>query len=132
MIMIRDIPTRLEELDTSDSCVELPLVLLDGQLNALAQEAGAKGRTIGEIIRRAIGLHLAGRCNRCNADCILGDLRIDSPPDGSGIVEVTLLLPRSRLAELETLASQSDTTTGTLIRGMLSCSLIECSPIQQP
>ena len=124
MIMIRDLPTSLAELDTSDSCVELPLVLLDGQLNALAQEAGAKGRTIGQFIRSAIGLHLAGGCNRCNADCIQGDLQLDSPPYGSGTVEATLLLPTSRLEELETLASQSDTTTGTLIRGMVCCSLL--------
>ena len=129
--MARDTPTKVGQLYPSELCVELPLVLLDGQLAALAQKARTEGRTIGQIIRSAIGLHLAGGCNRCNADCVLGDLRVDSPPDGSGVVEVTLLLPTSRQAELEALASQSDTATGTLIRGMICCSLLACSPTQR-
>ena len=131
MILIRDLPTNFGRLDPSDLCVELPLVLLDGQLEALAQEAGGKGRTIGQIIRMAIGLHVGGACNECNADCILGDLRSDSPPEGSGVVEVTLLLPFSRLTELEAIAFQSDTTSGTLIRGIICCLLLKCSPIRR-
>ncbi|WP_020465588.1 hypothetical protein [Singulisphaera acidiphila] len=131
MILTCDISTKFGRLHPSELCVELPLILLDGQLAALAQKARSEGRTIGQIIRLAIDLHIAGGCNRSDVHRILGGLRIDSPPDGFGIVEVTLLLPTSRLAELEALASQSDTTTGTLIRGMFCCSLLECSPIQQ-
>ena len=115
MILNREMPTKFGRLHpTAESCVEFPLVFLDEQSASLAQEARSEGRTIGRIIRLAIGLHLAGGCNRCNADCVSGDLRIDSPPDGSGVVEETLLVSKSCLAELEALVSQSDATMGTL------------------
>ena len=132
MFLTRDLQARFEGIHPAGACVELPLILLDGQLAALRQIAGSEWRTIGQLIRLTIAHHLTGRCNRCNSHCILGDLRTDSPLNGSGVVEVPLLLPTSRLAELETLAFQSDTTTATLIRGMVCCSLLECRPIQPP
>jgi hypothetical protein len=115
MLLTRETHTKYPRLHPTEGCVDLPLFLLDGQLAALEQQARSEGRTIGETIRQAIRLYLAGGCNRCDSDCTWGDVRLDIPPDGSG-VEVTLLLPTSRLVELEALAVQRDTTTAALIR----------------
>mgnify|MGYP001797798024 CR=1 FL=1 len=107
------------------------MVLPDQQLAAMNQRARSEGRTIGQMLRLAIGLHLARGCRCCESDSGLGNPRIESPPDGPGIVEVSLLLPSSRVSELEVLAARRDTTTASLIRRMVSCSLLECSSIHQ-
>ena len=132
MFLSEDIPTTFGRLQPPESCVDVPLVLLDQQLAALNQRAQSEGRTIGQMIRLAIGLHLAHGCGCCESGWGLGNPRIESPPDCPGIFEVSLLLPSSRVGELEVLAFRCETTTASLIRRMVCCSLLECSSIQLP
>ena len=59
-------------------------------------------------------------------------LNLDTLSDGPGVLVVTLLLPTSRLAELEVLAARRDTTASTLIRRVVCCSLLRHPPGEQP
>jgi hypothetical protein len=132
MILRPDREANFGRLHRGEECVDLPLVLFDGQLAALGQIARSEGRTIGQMIRLALGLHLARECNCCDFDRTSGEARIDSPLDGPVAVEVMLLLPRSRMAALEALASRRGTTTGPLIRRVIGCSLLVGSSIRPP
>jgi hypothetical protein len=125
MVMARIRQTKFRQRLPSEICVDLPLVLHNGQLAALAQRAGSEEQTIGQIIRSAINVHLAGHCERCHVDSDLRNIQIEASPDGSGIVEVMLLLTAARLAEVVAIARQRGTTSGTLVQRMVSCTLLE-------
>ena len=103
------------------ACAEIPVLFPDAELAVLEQKAAADGRTIGQMIRLAIGAYLAGGC-RCGADD-----RLDAVPDSSNVGEIRLLVPTSRLAELQALAARRGTTTDALIRRVVCHSIIGCS-----
>ena len=127
MLLTRETQTTFERLRPGEGCVEFPLRLHDEQLAELDHRARTAQRTIGQMIRQAIGLYLAGVRDRC--DGTWGDSPPDVPSDDA--LTVPLLLPFSRLAELESLAVQRDTTASALVRRVVCCFLLECSSGQQ-
>jgi hypothetical protein len=112
-------------------CVEFPLHLLDDHLTELEQRARSEQLTVGQMIRRAVDLHLAGARERGDGSDT-GDTRPDMPPDGSGAIAVTLLFPAAQLAELEALAARRATPMSVLIRRIVHCSLLGRSPDRPP
>ena len=82
------------------------------------------------MIRQAIGLYLDGVRDRYGAEGLGGDSQPDMP-SAAGTLAVTLLLPMSRVAELEALAAQRQTTASALIRRVICCSLLGRSPVQK-
>ena len=121
MLLIRKPQTTFGLPHPSEGCVEFPLQLLDEHFVELEQKARAAQRGIGQMLRRALGLYFAGVLDRDLADGMCGDSQPDLPPDGSGVLAVTLLLPISRLTELESLAARRDTTASALIRRVICC-----------
>ena len=87
---------------------------------------------VGQMIRLAIGNYLACECNRCDYDCEWTCFRLGASPNESGGIVVRLLMPISRLAELEVLAIQRETTPAALVRYVVCGSLLLSSPIQPP
>ncbi len=126
-----DTPISVARRHSQEGCVEFPLLLLDEQLAELERQATSEKRTIGQMIRQAIGLYLASKRDRCGTDR-RGDSLPDLPPDGAGVIAVTLLLPRSQLAELESLANQCETAVSVLIRRVVCCCLLPFSAGQPP
>jgi hypothetical protein len=96
---------------------------LDRQLAALERKAHAEGRTIGQTIRLAIALFVAGDCDRCAADGRWADSPLGATAGDSGVVEVALLLPLALLPELAARAARRDTALADLIRHVACCSL---------
>ncbi len=131
MLLTREPPTTFVPLHPAEGCVEFPLLLQDEELAELDQQARSAQRTIGQMIRQALGLYLAGVRDRCDAGGG-GDSQPDTPSDGPGVLAVTLLLPVSRLLELEAIAARGGTTAGALIRRVVWFSLHLRSPHQQP
>jgi hypothetical protein len=131
MIMTRETQKMVEPLHPAEGCVEFPLLLLDEQLAELEGEAKSAQRTIGQMIRQALGDYLAGASKECGAGG-LGAFQPELVLDGSRVLAVTLLLPGSRLAELEALADQFETTVSVLIRRAVCCCLLPLSPNQPP
>jgi hypothetical protein len=127
MLSTRETQTTFGRLRPGERCVEFPLRLHDEQLSELNHRATTAQRTIGQMIRQAIGLYLAGVSDRC--DGAWYDSPLDVPFDDA--LTVLVLLPISRLAELEALAAQRDTTASALIRRVVCCFLLECSSGQQ-
>jgi hypothetical protein len=132
MLLTRETQTTSGRLHPAERCVEFPLRLLDEHLAELEQQARSAQRTIGQMIRHALGIYLAGVRERCGTDGMWGDSQPDTPSDGPGVLAVTLLFPVSQLAELEALAARCDTTASALIRRVVCSSLLLRSPHQQP
>ncbi|OWK39802.1 hypothetical protein FRUB_05692 [Fimbriiglobus ruber] len=84
------------------------------------------------MIREAIGLYLAGVRDRCSAEGLWANSEPDTPSDESDVHSVTLLLPVSRLAELDAHAASRDTTAGVLIRRLVCSSLLKRSAGERP
>ena len=124
MLLTRETTTTFGRLHPAERCVEFPLLLLDEHLAELEQKARSAQQTIGQMVRQALGLYLAGVRERCGTDDMWGDSHPDVPSDGVGALAVTLLLPMSRLAELEALAARRDTTASALIRRVVCSSLL--------
>jgi hypothetical protein len=113
-------------------CVEFPLHLLDEHLTELERRAGSEKRTIGQMIRQAVERHLAGARETGDGHDSVGGFQLDVPPDGSGTIAVTLLLPVAQLAQLEALAARRATPTSALIRRIVCSSLLGRSPDRPP
>ncbi|HEV3439988.1 MAG TPA: hypothetical protein VG122_21655 [Gemmata sp.] len=121
----------LRRLLPGEGCVEFPLLLLDEHLTELEQKAMSEKRTIGQMIRQAIGQYVTRAAEPCGTDDKWADSQLDTPSDMSGSLVVTLLLPVSRLEELESIATQVDTTASALIRRVVCYSLLGRSSVQQ-
>lgn len=121
----------LRRLLPGEGCVEFPLLLLDEHLIELEQKARSENRTIGQMIRQAIGRYVTGAVEPCGTDDKWADSQIDTPFDMSGALVVTLLLPVSRLEELKAIATQRDTTASALIRHVVCRFLLRRSSDQQ-
>jgi hypothetical protein len=123
-------PQRMEHRYSRDGCIVLPVPFLDRQLAALEQKGAAEGRTIGQTIRLAIGLFLAGNCDRCGANGGWGDSPLDMNSEADlEVFEVALLVPVALLPELVARATQRETSLGELIRHVACCSLLDQSLI---
>jgi hypothetical protein len=118
-----DEPPEVDGRRALDACVVVPVPLLERQLAALEQKARSERRTIGQTIRVAIALFLAGDCDRCGADGRWGDSPLGAGADDLDVFEVALLLPAVLLAELVVRAAERATTPGELIRHIACCSL---------
>jgi hypothetical protein len=116
----------------SDACVEFPLLLLDEELAELEQSARFAQRTIGQMIRQALGLYLTAVRDQCNDEDGWGDFQPDAPFVGPDVLAVTLLLPASGLAELEAVAARRDAPASTLIRHVIYFALLGRSTRQSP
>lgn len=131
MLLTREPQTQFGQLHPAEGCAEVPLLLRDEHLAELQQQATSGQRTMGQLIRLALGHYLAEARDRCGADGRLDDDQLDLT-DGQGVLAVTLLLPLSRLAELDAIAVRSATTTSALIRRVVCSSLIRSQASQEP
>ena len=132
MLRTREAHKTFVRLHAAEACVEFPLLLLDEHLAELEQKARSAQRTIGQMIREALGLYLAGRRDRCGTDGMGGGTQPDPPSDDPGVLAVTLLLPVSRLAELEVVAARGGTTAGALIRRVVCSTLLGRTSARRP
>jgi hypothetical protein len=132
MLLKTDTQAAVARRHSQEGCVEFPLLLLDGDLAKLELIAKAEKRTIGQMIRETLGRYLAGACGECGAGGGWANSQPDLVPDGAGVLAVTLLLPRSQLAELESRANQCETAVSVLIRRVVCGCLLPLSPNQPP
>jgi hypothetical protein len=126
MLLFREPPTALGQRHSAEVCAEVDLLLLDKDLGELQQKATSGQRTIGQMIRLTLGHYLAAMRDRCDADGGQDDAQHDMLIEGSSIITLMLLLPLSRMAELESIAARCDTTASVLIRRVVCSSLIGC------
>jgi hypothetical protein len=132
MLLKNDTRAAVAPPHSAEECVEIPLLLLDGELAELVQRARSAQASVGQMIRQAIGVYIARARDRCDAVDMWGDSQPDASSDEAEALTVTLLLPSSRLVELEALSAQQLITTRTLIRHVVCFSIIGFSPIQSP
>ena len=130
MLMTRGPLAAFGQRHPAEGCAEFPLLLLDEQWAELQQKARSRQRTIGQMIREALGRYLADEGDRGDAEGWHGDDHPDLT-DGHGVVAVTLLLPLSLLAALEALAARRASTTTAVIRRVVCATLIGCQSGRQ-
>ena len=126
MLLTREPQTPFGQLHPAEGCAEFPLLLRDEHWAELQQKATTGQRTIGQMIRQALGHYLAEVRDRRDANDRLDDSQPDRT-DGHGVLTVMLQIPLSRLAELEALAAQRDTTASALIRHVVCFSFLSRS-----
>ena len=131
MLLKNDTQMAFATPHSASNCVAVPLLLLEQQLAELEQKARSAQRTIGQMIRHALDVYLAGTRGHRNADGRWGDAQYDTLPDGPDALEVTLLMAGSQLAELKSHANQCETAVGVLIRNVVCTLHLERSPGQR-
>lgn len=104
-----------------EECIDRLLLLREWQFAALERAANRERQTVGQFIRRLIGLHLAGKRNRYNSEFGLREFQIEPLRGRSDIVEVTFLLPATQYEQIRFLTSGDDIAMGEFIHQIINC-----------
>ncbi|WP_157369995.1 hypothetical protein [Zavarzinella formosa] len=104
--------------------VHLSLFLFEGEIAALDRQAKLDGMSIGKLIRLEIRIYLSDSQVDKDFEDQYGDSQNYPNSCSPNAMEVMLLLPSARLAELETLATKHDATAIVIVRQIIRCYLL--------